>query len=114
MFDPPPFDPREQPVLSAEQIRAAKIAHNQERIENGYPPDLAEPLTEDQLAVLDAQEAIQRLAVKLGSYHRLVQITKSIAWMHGEDTERPLNRCLADGVILPTSRICPRCGRDNS
>ena len=89
MFDPPPPDPREQPVLSAEAIRAAKIAHNQERIDNGCLPDLAvdgpEQLTQDQLDVLDAQAAIERLAVKLGSFRRLIRITASIAWIHGED-----------------------------
>lgn len=37
------------------------------------------------------------------------------AWRVGQETgERPSNRCLADGAVLPASKICVRCGRDNS
>ena len=75
-----------------------------------------ESLDEDAMAVLDASEALERLADRLGGYRRVIGIAKSLAWIHGEalSDERPLHRCLADGALLPASRICPSCGRDNS
>jgi hypothetical protein len=37
------------------------------------------------------------------------------AWRVGQETvERPANRCLADGAVLPATKICVQCGRDNS
>ena len=55
IFDPPPSDPREQPVL-----------------------------TDDQIAVLDASEALVRLADSLGTYSRVARILRNVAAIHGE------------------------------
>lgn len=85
MFDPPPPDPREQPVAPAESVVRAKIAHNFERVQAGYLPDVeVESPTAAQLEVLDAQEAIERLAGSLGSYKRLLTLVRNIAYVHGE------------------------------
>ena len=89
VFDLPPSDPREQPVCSAEDIRAAKIAHNQERIAAGYAPNAVvlprfADMTADEMAVLDAADAVERLAGLLGSYRRVYAIVRTIAAIHGE------------------------------
>lgn len=61
MSDPPPPDPREQAVLPR-----------------------YEALTPDQMVVLDAQDAIERLADRLGSYRRLMTVVRNLAAIHGE------------------------------
>ena len=44
-----------------------------------------EVLTEDQIRLLDASEAVRILAQQLGSYQRLVTIVRNIAAIHGEE-----------------------------
>lgn len=41
--------------------------------------------TPDQLVVLDAAEAIKRLAAQLGSYRRLIRITRNLAASEGQE-----------------------------
>jgi hypothetical protein len=108
-------DPREQTVAmppSPASIAKAMQAHDEDRIAAG----LSAELTEEQHRTLDAQDAIERLAASLGSYARLARLVRNLAAIHGEDInlDRPTSRCLVDGAMLPVSRICPRCGRDNS
>lgn len=56
-------DPREQPVMGAE---------------SQY-----EPLTDEQLQVLDTQDALERLAARIG-WRRLATICRNLAHFNGE------------------------------
>lgn len=43
-----------------------------------------EQLTEDQIALLDAADLIERLADRLGSYSRVHSVLRTVAMIHGE------------------------------
>lgn len=70
--------------------------------------------TPDPFEVLDTTEALERLAARVGGWPRLVFIFRQVVALNGHDMDRPLGNCLADGMLLPPSRVCNFCGRDNS
>lgn len=43
-----------------------------------------EQLTEDQIALLDATDLLERLADRLGSYQRVQSVLRTVAMIHGE------------------------------
>lgn len=68
VFDPPLCDPRHQAVMSPAVETTPRF----------------ESLTEDQIALLDAVDVIERLADRLGSYRRVQSVLKTVAMIHGE------------------------------
>ena len=74
------------------------------------------PPTDEDWQRLDLYQALERLGGLYG-YRRVATVARSLAEIFNASDvviERPVDRCLADGVPLPVSRICVRCGRDNS
>lgn len=96
-FDPPPLDPREQPVAERPSVL--------------YGPEMP---TVDQWEILAAQDGLYALIRKYGA-RRVFSWCRNIATIAGHETEpdRPAHRCLADGAAL-IHNICVQCGRDNS
>ena len=104
-FDPP---------VTAESIAAAKAAQAAERAQIPprafYQPDMP---TEEQFELLAAQDGLYALIQKY-SAARVLRWVKTLAVIAGQEmTERPADRCLADGAAL-INGLCVRCGRDNS
>jgi hypothetical protein len=72
-------------------VLAAKAERRRVRAAMGYPPETEElptrfeSLTEDQIALLDATEVIERLAERLGSYRRVLSVLRTVALIHGEE-----------------------------
>jgi hypothetical protein len=75
-------------------------------------PFEAAPPVDDALTRLEAFNTIYELS-KRYSAARVTRWVKSAASILGQDTERPADRCLADGAALVNS-VCVHCGRDNS
>lgn len=109
---PVQFDPRDPPVLADDasviRAQAATITELQQAIRQmtRTPPS-------DEFQALETQEALERIAARIG-WPRLATIFRFVAARNGEDVDRPLGNCLADGMLLPPSRVCNYCGRDNS
>lgn len=69
MFDPPPTDPREQPV----DMRVSAL----------YAPELP---TQEQLAVLDGQEALSRLMLTYGA-KRVQRWLRNLAAIYNQEID---------------------------
>lgn len=89
-------DPREQAV-----------------IDPAIPPYT--PPTAEEWELLAVANGLTSAIEKYGA-DRVMRWVRSLATILHQSVEmdRPLDRCLADGMVLPPSRICVRCGRDNS
>jgi hypothetical protein len=92
---PPPSDPRDQPVA----VKPSAF----------YTPEMP---TEEQWEILAAQDGLYVLIQKYGA-RRVSAWVRNLAAIHGQDIDRPADRCLADGAAL-VNQICVKCGRDNS
>jgi hypothetical protein len=110
------FDPRHQPMSEDATDRLSRMGQPDV---DPAPQHAATVLlsydqpTDSQLEVLDTQDALERIAARIG-WPRLATIVRYVAALNGEDVDRPLGNCLADGMLLPPSRVCNFCGRDNN
>lgn len=73
-------DPREQAVQPTHPQDAIDLM-----VDHLFQPARRfEELTEDQMALLDATDALDRLADRLGSYKRVLSVLRTVAAIHGE------------------------------
>jgi hypothetical protein len=70
-------------------------------------PPVREKYPVTQASIIDAQaKTIADLQAIVRSLARYVPLDPGV--------DRPLTNCLADGMLLPPSRVCNFCGRDNN
>lgn len=105
MTDPPP----ETPASVAAAIEATREA----RAALPFPVKPSELPTDELMDLLAVQDGLFNAIQKYGA-DRMMRWVRNLAAIAGQEvSERPVDRCLADGAALINS-ICVRCGRDNS
>jgi hypothetical protein len=96
------------PYETTESVVTAYGENCMAREQMGIPP-----LPPPDVDKLDAMDGLYNLIQKYGAT-RVMSWIRNLAAIAGQDvTERPADRCLADGGAL-INRICVQCGRDNS
>lgn len=126
------FDPPADPTPQTPQSIAASYAFNCAAREEAGQPPLPPPAsfvpsalyapadpTPDQIEIKEVTDGLFNLIQKYGA-DRVARWVRNLATIPNQDcgydrfdTDRPSDRCLADGAPLINS-VCTRCGQDNS